>query len=361
MQGTLRTFSILASAAVGSFAVCYLWRRRRWPHGQGGETHAEHDVGLVGGGAKGPIDAERQQAPGCCSVRVGGMKVSRLRRMIEDLAEEMMGGARRGAVAEAPPVAQLASPEGDLDLATWDDQVLMEKRTMEAAATIIRDVRRSEVHRSMAHFYAVDRQLQVIEHQLASIAMSVQSFWRYGRDTPMRDLLVLPLMRLAETGGEGAVLPVSLGFVKLGGARERLDPLLDCALLGVPLGADREAIESAFRRRSRHFHRRGTCCNEGGFHELAAARSRCLARLSCLELPEGTGGDLLAHYLLVGTDPGESRYRERALGILDSAHREALLRRIQVLQWPSWDIPLTWGDEDDMIGFGGANHMGASG
>jgi len=194
----------------------------------------------------------------------------------------------------------------------------------------------------------------------------------------MADLLKLPLLGLASTGGAGSLIPLSQGFVKdcpeagaceVQGEDEEAgdddEEAGDLALLGLrPLHSQLD-VETAFRQRSRHFHRHGRCTNVRGFNRLTAAKNRCLSRLAMPRLRAyGGGGDLVAHYLLMGTDPGESRYHEFAVGILDSAHRRTLMQQLQVLQWPVWDIPLTWGDDMDMElgGLGAhANHLGASG
>merc|ERR1712232_1455117 len=101
----------------------------------------------------------------------------------------------------------------------------------------------------------------------------------------MGDLLEHPLLHLAGRNG-GALVPLSLGFVKdmtddgfeLSALED--DPVSDAALLGIALSADKETIESAYRRRSRHFHRHGQCINRIGFHALTVARNRCLARIA---------------------------------------------------------------------------------
>jgi len=308
--------------------------------------------------------------------RVGGMKVVRLKQMLDDMAEAHREEAEPtpAPISDADWVPVEFCDELFVGL-TWEEQTLKEKRAFVGASTIIQEVRQSAVHRKLPHFYSVDKELSRIAEELLLISMSTQSFWRYGRDLPMRRMLSLPLMQLAATGGENAILPVTLGFVKhtkgVGpsyddedgidalAALEAASPGEDAVLLGFALGADRETIESAFRRRSRHFHRMGQCTNIRGFHALTAARNRCLARLAMPSLPAyGGGGDLLAHYLLIGTDPGESRYREYSTGILDANQRGHLLDRMQILKWPTWDIPLTWGDEDDMICYGGPNPGG---
>lgn len=308
---------------------------------------------------KGPANGEAlpqdgEALPQDAKTRVGGMKVSKVARMLDEMAEA--SGAPLERVPAAPATTQAPKT------LSWDEEIAMEKATFEEAARIVRGVRQSVVHRKLPHFHATDRQLRVLEEQLANIAVNVKNFWRYGRDEPMAKLLELPMLRLAATKGEGALLPVSLGFVKhtvdcpeADHAESQEDlPSEDALLLGIALGADAGAVESAYRRRSRHFHRHGMCCNVRGFNALTFARNRCLARLSMPELRAyGGGGDLVAHYLLMGLDPGESRYREYTGGILDGVHRDRIMQCMQVLLWPCWDIPLTWGDDDDGLGFGG--------
>lgn len=369
---------VLGAAVLGAVASVIAWRRwvrRRAP--------TSSSVSLGDAGKRLPDAASAVQAPqsGRRS-KAGGMKLSRLRQMLDDMAEAMStatsscpSASSATSLGSAGSAVGCANSEGDdgraVAVATWDEQVARERRTMEAAVQLLRGVRQSAVHRKLPHFHVVDRQLRNIEEQLAFVGMSTQGFWRYGRDLPMDDLLRLPLLQLASTGGEGALLPVTLGFVKhtaelgleeMGDSATVRSSAEDEALLGVAPGAQRDEVESAYRRRSRHLHRHGQCTNVAGFNALTSARNRCLARLSSPMLRAyGGGGDLLAHYLLIGTDPSESRYREYSSGILDSLHRGRLLHCIQVLQWPTWDIPLTWGDEVDVLEFGGANHLGASG
>lgn len=280
--------------------------------------------------------------------------------MIADMYECSSGPTQK---ASATIAVTFESSEIVCD--TWEGQVREERRILLAAATMVQDIRRSSVHRKLPHYHSVDRQLQMMQEQLVSISQSVDDFWRYGRDEPMQQLLILPSMRLAATIAEhGSIVPVSLGFVKelVETGTDDEDPASDAAALGICGGAAREVIESAYRRRARHYHRNGKCFNEVGFHALTTARDRCVARISAPQLKAYSGGgDIIAHYLLVGTDPGESRYRECSCAILDAVHRGKLLERIQVLNWSCWSIPLTWGDEDDEIRFGGPNHIGAAG
>mmetsp|Transcript_38349 Transcript_38349/g.105640 ORF Transcript_38349/g.105640 Transcript_38349/m.105640 type:complete len:385 (-) Transcript_38349:3-1157(-) len=347
-------------------------RERRRRQGAFAEVRASTEtLGVV----RSVDETETPPLGGLFRTRVGGMAASRLVKMLEDLTQACHWGdedERSSRTIASPPVPALEKPDDATFCQTWDEQVLAERRTLEAASEIVREVRRSVVHRKLPHFHAADRQLHNIEQQLEMLSMSTQSFWRYGRDAPMAELLELPLLQLAATGGEGTLVPVTLGFMKhtvdkgleapVSEAAVDDSPGEDAALLGVALGASRDTIESAYRRRSRHFHQHGRCMNAVGFHALTAARNRCLARIAAPTLRAyGGGGDLLAHYLLIGTDPNESRYRECSHGILDVLRRGELLEKIHVLQWPAWDIPLTWGDEDDMICFGGPNHMGASG
>jgi hypothetical protein len=244
----------------------------------------------------------------------------------------------------------------------YDKQLADEQRIVEAARSIVSDVRQSEVHRKLPHFYSVDKELRILEESFQSIGISIKGFWRYGRDEPMADLLRLPLLDLASTGGSGSLIPLSQGFVKDAleagvcdaygldeEAGDEGEEASDLAVLGLRPLHSQDDVESAFRHRSRHFHRHGRCTNVRGFNRLTEARNRCLSRLAMPKLRAyGGGGDLVAHYLLMGTDPGESRYHEFAVGILDSAHRHTLMQRLQVLQWPVWDIPLTWGDDADL-------------
>lgn len=84
-------------------------------------------------------------------------------------------------------------------------------------------------------------------------------------------------------------------------------------------------------------HSCGQCTKIDDFHELNNAYARCLARLAnsgWRNAYRGGSTDILAHYLLIGTDPSESRYGEAAVGLLDALQRDRLLTRLDVLR--SW-------------------------
>lgn len=346
MQSKLILGAGIGFGFVAALFAAYSFHHRAPRRGGGAPTKRPADADTIVG------DERLGVLPQDSKTRIGGMKVSKLVRMVDEMAE-----ASGVPIERVPANSPVQAPSA----LSWDEEIARERATFDEAVRIVRGVRHSVVHRKLPHFHATDRQLRVLEEQLAAIGVNVKNFWRYGRDEPMAKLLELPILRLASTGGQGALLPVSLGFVKHFADEdfEHVDTQKDLSsedalLLGIALGADAAAVESAYRRRSRHFHRHGTCCNVRGFNALGAARNRCLARLSMPELRAyGGGGDLVAHYLLMGLDPGESRYREYTGGILDGVHREALMQRMQVVQWPCWDIPLTWGDDDDGLGFGG--------
>merc|ERR1719262_2170575 len=96
-------------------------------------------------------------------------------------------------------------------------------------------------------------------------------------------------------------------------------------------------MESAFRHKARQMHAHGECIDIAAFHELNNAHARCLARHTnsgWRNAYRGGSTDVLAHYLLIGTDPSESRYSEGVSGLLDALQRERLLTRLDVLR--SW-------------------------
>lgn len=359
-------FGVLATGAA-AFAVHRLvqglYKEDEWVHSSSTPIHTSSV-------SSSSVEPKGDNASGVAKrkPRVGGMKLSRLSKMLDDMTDASDLPHCGDKPASKTPAVQLAAETDYGAVAhSWDEQMAEEKQVLEATTLLIQDVRRSEVHRKLPHFHVVDRELQTIEEQMKSLSISVTGFWRYGRDEPMATLLKLPLMQLAKSGGQAALIPVSQGFVKeTSGANDEAPPLepedesspdADLALLGLENSRrriDRDAVESAFRHRSRHFHRHGRCSNVRGFDLLCRARNRCLARLAMPRLRAyGGGGDLVAHYLLMGTDPGESRYREYAVGILDGLHRDQVMQKMQILQWPTWDIPLTWGDDADMVGFGG--------
>mmetsp|Transcript_69484 Transcript_69484/g.122889 ORF Transcript_69484/g.122889 Transcript_69484/m.122889 type:complete len:245 (+) Transcript_69484:29-763(+) len=61
-----------------------------------------------------------------------------------------------------------------------------------------------------------------------------------------------------------------------------------------------------------------------------------------------TPGDLIvARFLVSGTDASKSRYHEFSSGILDALQRDRLMMRLEWIFHSMWDLPLTWGDDDD--------------
>mmetsp|Transcript_19712 Transcript_19712/g.54153 ORF Transcript_19712/g.54153 Transcript_19712/m.54153 type:complete len:375 (+) Transcript_19712:51-1175(+) len=286
--------------------------------------------------------------------RVGNFKVSKVQKLVEGIAQEFgadhLYDVRNQRVLRP---AQTSSVGSDVARETEEEQGMREQRTFEEAARIMRLLRQSAVHRKLPHFHAVDRQLENAENFLSEIADCVSEFWRYGRDEPMADLMQLPIMQLAASGGREAIVPVTQGFVKhlwsqaigpmanvsarqaedvvLADARTALEESLK--LLGVGADATAQEVESAFRRRSHKLHKHGHCIDLEAFHGLNNAYHYWLAHR--VSPPRGAfagGGDLLAHYLLIGTDPGESRYRECSVGIMDAVHRDRLLQKVEVLR-----------------------------
>jgi len=168
-------------------------------------------------------------------------------------------------------------------------------------------------------------------------------------------------MQLAASGGKNALVPLTQGFVKctdgedgmqtahLSGSLSDASLATQAAVLGLTPDADRHAIDSAYRHLSKQCYQNGCCVDLEKFEVVTRARSYCLKNILAPRLEAGFSqkkNDFLALYLLVGTDPHESRYLESSRAILDSVHRNKLLLQIQRLMWSSWNIPLIWGDED---------------
>ncbi|CAE8726117.1 unnamed protein product, partial [Polarella glacialis] len=279
--------------------------------------------------------------------RIGNFKISKVKRLVEGIGEHLgaevefdwttVQNVRDDHVASA---AINSNSETE-----WDRQVNAEQQTFLEAARILGEVRHSATHRKLPHFHVVDRQLKDMEAHFREFSEDVLIYpWRASRNAPMSDLMELPFMQLAKDGNRlKALLPVSQGFVKQtvadsGGKHSGMDlearTSEDEALLGVTAGANRQELESAFRHRAREMHAHGQCTKQDEFYALNNAYERGLARLvdSNFRNAYSGGGDILAHYLLVGTDPSESRYGEAVSGLLDALRRERLLMRISVLQ-----------------------------
>jgi len=297
--------------------------------------------------------------------RIGNFKISKVKRMVEGLAEDFGDKVEFDwdTVKNLHDSHTSKDAISSNDQSEWDKQVNMEQQTFLDAAEIVGDIRRSGTHRKLPHFHVVDRQLGDMEAHFRELSEDVLIFpWRECRNEPMSELTELPFMKLAKEHRSGqSLLPVSQGYVKhtVGGAGFGTE--LDCtsdtacsdpedrkrvqdeALLGVAAGVDRQTLESAFRHKARTMHVHGHCVMMDEFHALNNAYGRCLARLAGSISAYKGGGDILAHYLLVGMDPSESRYGEAADGLLDALRRDRLLMRISVLR--------IWG-EDERSGTG---------
>lgn len=129
------------------------------------------------------------------------------------------------------------------------------------------------------------------------------------------------------------------------------------------------AVEKQLRKLEADLREISDCLHESSFfwrpgrdEPMAHLLQLPLLQLSasdCVLVPVTSGhvketwmqGELaVARFLLSGTDPKVSRYREYSSGILDAMQRDRLLRCITRLFWPVWDMPLTWGDDDDCFG-----------
>eukprot|EP00928_Gymnodinium_smaydae_P091104 TRINITY_DN74806_c0_g1_i1.p1 TRINITY_DN74806_c0_g1~~TRINITY_DN74806_c0_g1_i1.p1 ORF type:complete len:422 (-),score=94.69 TRINITY_DN74806_c0_g1_i1:124-1206(-) len=339
----LRSELGLGVVGVGTAAVLFLlWRARS---GRDDEDETEEEA---------PCHAEFHEAEDCTpriKSRVGNFKTSKLKRLVEGVADGLGQNDVEFDCGTASCVrAARAEEPVDLSVATdWEVQAGKEQQVFVEAARIVRELKSTATHRKLQHFYVVDRQLTQLEEHFREISEEVIEFpWRENRDDPMADLFKHPFMQLAAAADEAkqALLPVSRGFVKRTAAMpaanaaeaeaEEQRRSEDEALLGVEPGVDRRALESAFRHRARELHAGGHCVERDAFHALNNAYERCLARLvdSGWRNAYRGGGDILAHYLLIGTDPSESRYGEAVSGLLDALQRERLLVRIDVLR--SW-------------------------
>lgn len=289
--------------------------------------------------------------------RFNGFKISKLKRLIGAMAEaddveleaEVDFNWDKAAAGQAQTEGASAEHAIDTnDETEWEKLVASEHRTFLLAAQTLHDLRGSSTHKKLPHFYVVDRQLSQMEEQFREISEHVLEFpWRDHRDDPISDLMKLPFMTLMADGGQQSLLPVSQGFVKQIESKPDVKEAKDISadeekaederLLGIDATCDREALESAFRFGARELHAHGQCIKIDAFHKLNNAYDRCRARLTNTgwkDAYRGGSNDILAHYLLIGTDPSESRYGEAVSGLLDALKRERLLTRLDVLR--SW-------------------------
>lgn len=340
----------LGLVALGSSAAIFLLRRRL-KHGcdesttecegagedPAGEDPATQNVTHVKGQQE--MDAHSVKS------RIGNFKLSKLRRLVEGIGEECGADVDFDWSSGTAVVSWGADRESSHVVATEEteaEQNERERKIFEEAVRVVQALRKSTVPRKLPHYHVLDKQLANAENLLGEIGDNVDQFWRYGRDEPMAALLELPFMRLAAEGGGAALLPLPL--VPIGAGRGKApqpigpDPE-DLALLDLTANADensspsRTEMEAAFRRRARELHHRGTCVNPEAYHELQEAYERCLqGRPRPPKASMVSSDDVLAHYLLVGTDAAKSRYREYAQGLLDVVQRERLLNRIDVLR-----------------------------
>jgi len=327
----------LGIVAVG--AVAFTLRRQSRKNQEKGssvsEQTPEDDIFLA--------EPSVAEAGGAHSVksRIGNFKVSKIKRIVESIAEEFgtdhLYDAREQRVYHfnASTDSTVVSHENESERAT------REKQTFEEAVRVVKLVRQSGVHKKLPHFHTVDRQLDNAQNFLDEISDNVEDFWRYNRDEPMADIMTLPFMQLAASGGADALVPVTqsyANFIKSQSTDEaNLTPadmlVQDLAILGADADATWEQVDSAFRKRSHKLHKHGHCIDLEAFHELNNAYQRWLARRSGIPSNAASKStDVLAHYLLCGSDPFDSRYRECAVGILDASHREKLLQKIDVLR-----------------------------
>lgn len=334
---THKIASGLGFASLGAVAIMYLRKsaREKWKASESRCTESldcgEHDCD-----ARTPVTAEG--APKL-KTRVGNYKISKVKRLGESLAEDFKMEVEfdwdtATNLREDHSVKDAINTN---DQSEWENQVNLEQQTFLDAARIVGEIRKSGTHRKLPHFHVVDRQLSEMEAQFREFSEDVLVFpWRESRNDPMSRLMELPLMQLAQDRGLQSLLPVSQGYVKQ--TAQAMKPeddqqAQDEALLGITAGADRQTLDSAFRHKARRMHANGHCIMISEFHALNNAYGRCIARLSAsLKTAYSGGGDILAHYLLIGLDPSESRYREVPTGLLDALGREKLLMKTNLLR-----------------------------
>eukprot|EP00930_Biecheleria_cincta_P097741 TRINITY_DN89421_c0_g1_i1.p1 TRINITY_DN89421_c0_g1~~TRINITY_DN89421_c0_g1_i1.p1 ORF type:complete len:367 (+),score=62.75 TRINITY_DN89421_c0_g1_i1:64-1164(+) len=346
--------------AVGLGAVGFLlWRKSLRDKGLACQVLEEgSSAGASNIDPAAPISAEGNPK---LKTRIGNFKISKVKRMVEGLAEDFGEKVEFDwdTVKNLHDSHSSKDAISSNDQSEWDKQVNTEQQTFLDAAEIVGEIRRSGTHRKLPHFHVVDRQLGDMEAHFRELSEDVLIFpWRECRNEPMSELMELPFMQLAKDHRSlQSLLPVSQGYVKQTVRGAELDctsatacsdaedgqRVEDEALLRVAAGADRQTLESAFRHKARSMHVHGHCVMMDAFHALNNAYGRCLARLAGSISAYRGGGDILAHYLLVGMDPSESRYGEAPDGLLDALRRDRLLMRISVLRM--------WG-EDERSGTG---------
>lgn len=342
----------LGVVGLGAFAAVLLLRQRSL-------NKSKHKDGRADSQGHASSSSEQQPRPDnepkLKSRGIGNFKLCKLKRLVQSIAGELDAEIEfdwdKAAAGHAQTGGETRSAEHTIDTndeTEWEKQVASEHKTFALAAETLHDVRGSATHKKLQHFYVVDRQLSQMEEQFREISEHVLEFpWREHRDDPISDLMELPFMKLMADGGQQSLLPVSQGFVKkytaVRTAAKELSDVTDPrkaeddTLLGIDTGADRDVLDSAFRFRARDMHAHGHCVKIDDFHELNNAYNRCRARLSnsgWRNAYRGGSTDILAHYLLIGTDPSESRYGESVSGLLDALKRERLLTRLDVLR--SW-------------------------
>jgi len=129
-----------------------------------------------------------------CHTRVGGVKVSRLAKMVNDMKAVSQVDDTVEQIDESVDALKYASvthnvPNDRFAHMTWEEQIREERSIFVAAADIIRDVRTTNVHRQLPHYHAVDRQLQTLFEQFQQVSIMVRGVWRYGRDLPISEIL----------------------------------------------------------------------------------------------------------------------------------------------------------------------------
>jgi len=190
------------------------------------------------------------------------------------------------------------------------------KESLRAVDLVRRFLKDKQVGEQFVAFPAlVDKQLEIIKEAIEEAFDSSLSFsWRLGRDIPMEKLFrENPIMKLGGQESMHSLVPLSM-------ARD--------------VGSRGKEVTIASQQR-------------------VNGERVTVERTEIIEGVVLTGEYAVAAYLLNGTSAGDSRYRERACGVLDAFHRDKLIKAFTFLMYPVWDDGMKcWGDEDDGLVLG---------
>jgi hypothetical protein len=333
VASSLSTAGIAFSVAV---LVCHL----RWPlrHHKAIERvpDGKHTVRVFSAEEVGSAAEEAGQDAHSIKSRVGNFKKSKLKNLVEGIGADC-GYNVDFNMSDGTAAIQSKSKGFDNEALTGEltelEQIAAEQRIVQEAIRLIQIVRSSGVPRQLPHSHVLRTQLQTAELQLAEILDNVDSFWRYGREEPMADLLCLPIMQLAARNETKAIVPLPLPKE----CKAFQTPLeSDLSALRVEEDASLQEVESVYRRNARDMHKQGQCLDIEAFHQLQTQYDDRRFQRSSWQCDIHSSDDILAHYFLIGTDPKQSRYREYSSGLLDVPSRGKLLSKIEVL--------INWGE-----------------